>query len=193
MSQSSEMNGLTKELRHAGKLRMAAVKEMREAARSTLASCAQMRGEVARDYRAQTNKFLASLAKDVAAHRHRTAGQIARTQKVISGMAKEVGALRRSAANDIVRFTGTRSKATAQVRSHLGRQVDAMAKHTESFMSNLASARKQMGKRQHASLAAGRQKLASHVASFLNVVHVDQMKAHDIWKSFGLKGGATGG
>ena len=193
MSQSSEMNGLTKELRHAGKLRMAAVKEMREAARSTLASCAQMRGEVARDYRAQTNKFLASLAKDVTAHRHRTAGQVARTQKAIAGMAKEVGALRNSAANDIVRFTGTRCKAAAQVRSRLGRQAGAMAKQTESFMASLANAHKQMGKRQHASLAAGRQKLATQVTSFIDAAHVDHMKAADIWKSFGLKGGATGG
>lgn len=184
------MNHLTKDLRHAGKLRMAAINEMREAAKSTLATCATMRGDVARDYRAQTQKFLASLAKDVAAHRHRTTDQIARTQKFLAGMGRDVGALRRAAASDIVRFSSARSKAANQMRSRLGHQVDAMTKQTESFLAGVANAHKQMGKRQRASLAAGRQKLATQVASFLNAAHVDHMKAHDIWKSFG---GATGG
>lgn len=191
MSQSSDMDRLTKDLRQAGKFRMTAIKEMRKAAKSTLEACATMRGEIARDYRAQTQKFLASLAKDVAGHRRATAHQIAHTQSFLAGMCKDVGNHRRAAAHEIARFRTTRSKAASHLRTGLRRQADAMTKQTENFMASLASAHKDMAKRQRSSLATGRRKLAAQIDSFLGAVHADRMKALDIWKSFEFKGGAT--
>ena len=197
MSQANDMDRLTKDLRQAGKFRMTAIKEMRRAAKSTLADCATMRGEMARDYRAQTQKFLASLAKDVAGHRRATAAQIAQTQKFLAGMCRDVGAHRRAAANEIARFRSTRSKAANQMRSSLRRQVGAIKERAEELRSaaaqavtNFASANEKMAKRQRASLAVDRRKLRTHVSGFLGAIHADQMKAHEFWKSFGLKGGA---
>ncbi len=192
MSQANDMDRLTKDLRQAGKFRMTAIKEMRRAAKSTLADCATMRGKMARDYRAQTQKFLASLAKDVASHRHATAGQIAQIQKFLAGMCRDVGAHRRAAANEIARFRSTRSKAASQMRSSLRRQVGALTKQTANFVASLASAHKDMAKRQRGALATGRRKLAAQIGSFLGAVHADRMKAHECWKSFELKGGTTG-
>ncbi len=178
---------------------MAAIKEMRQAAKSTLEACATMRGEVARDYRAQTQKFLASLAKDVAAHRHATAHQIAQIQKFLASQFKDVAADRRGTANQIARCKNNRRKAAGPMRTGLRRQVDAIKERAEELRSaaaqavtNFASANEKMAKRQRASLAVDRRKLRTHVSGFLGAIHADQMKAHNIWKSFGLNGGAIG-
>lgn len=179
------MNRLTKELRQEGKFRVTAINEMRRAVKATLAECAEMRGEVAREYRAKTQKFLATLPKDLAAHRHATAVQIAATQRTLAGMWKDV-------ANEMARFRTIRNKAASNTRSSLRRQVAAIAKQTDNFLASAASARSAMSKRQHASLASGRRHLATHTASFLHAAHADQEKAHNIWNSFELKGGATG-
>lgn len=199
MTQSSDMDRLTKDLRQAGKFRMAAIKEMRQAAKSTLKACATMRGEVARDYRAQTQKFLASLAKDVAAHRHATAHQIAQIQKFLGSQCKDVTAHRRATENQISRFKSSRRKAASGMQASLHNQVEAIKKRTEELraaaaqaVTNFASANEKMAKRQRASLAVDRRKLRTHVSGFLGAIHADQMKAHNIWKSFGLNGGAMG-
>lgn len=199
MSQSNDMDRLTKELRQAGKFRMAAIKEMRRAAKSTLEACATMRGEMARDYRAQTQKFLASLAKDVAAHRRATASQIERTQKFLASQFKDVAADRRGTANQIARCKSSRRKAAGPMRAGRQNQVDAIRKRAEELraaaalaVTNFASANEKMAKRQRASLASDRRKLRTHMAGFLGAIHADQMKAHNIWKSFGLNGGAMG-
>jgi len=178
------MDRLTKDLRQEGKFRMAAINEMRQAVKSTLAECATMRGEVARDYRAKTQKFLATLPKDLAAHRRETASQIAETQRCLAGMWRDV-------ANEMARFRTARSKAAIHTRSSLRRQVAAVAKQTENFLESTASAHHAMGKRQRASLASDRRHLATRTASFLHAAHADQEKAHNIWNSFELKGGAT--
>lgn len=178
------MNRLTKDLRQEGKFRMAAINEMRRAVKSTLAECATMRGEVAREYRAKTHKFLATLPKDLAAHRRATASQIAETQRSLAGMWREV-------ANEMARFRAVRNKAAIHTRSSLRRQVGAIAKQTEHFLASAGSAHSAMGKRQHASLASGRRQLATQTAGFLHAAHTDQEKAHNIWNSFELKGGAT--
>lgn len=179
------MDRLTKHLRQEGKCRMAAINEMRRAVKSTLAECATMRGEVAREYRAKTQKFLAALPKDLAAHRRATASQIAETQRSLAGMGRDV-------ANEMTRFNATRNKAANHMRSSLRRQVAAVAKQAEHFLESAASAHTAMAKRQRASLASGRRHLAAHTASFLHAAHADQVKAHNIWNSFELKGGATG-
>jgi hypothetical protein len=193
------MDRLTKDLRQAGKFRMTAIKEMRRAAKSTLAECATMRGEMARDYRAQTQKFLASLAKDVAAHRRATASQIAQIQKFLGSQFKDVMADRRATGSQVSRFKSSRRKAASGMQASLHHQVEAIKKRTDELraaaaqaMKNFASANEKMAKRQQASLAADRRKLRTHVAGFLGAIHADQMKAHNTWKSFAMNGGATG-
>jgi septal ring factor EnvC (AmiA/AmiB activator) len=193
------MDRLTKELRQAGKLRMAAIREMRHATRSTLSECASMRGEMAREYRAQTQKFLASLAKEVAAQRHAAVGQIAQTQKFLAAQFKGVAAGRHATGNSIARMKSSRRKAAGPMRTALQQQVETLKQKSDELRADaaqtvrkLASANEKMAKQQRSALAAERRKLRTHVASFLKTIHADQMKAHDIWKAFGTNGGATG-
>jgi hypothetical protein len=185
MTRATDMEHLTKALRQEGKFRMAAINEMRRAVKSTLAECATMRGEAAREYRARTQKFLATLPRDLAAHRHATATQIAETQRCLAGMWRDV-------ANEMAHFRAARNKVAKHTRSSLRRQVATVAKEAEHFLESAASAHHAMSKRQRSSLASSRQHLAKHTASFLHAAHADQERAHKIWNSFEVKGGATG-
>lgn len=76
MSLEAEMGRLTQEISQASKFRASAIDGMRRAAQATLTECATMRENLMHDYRVQTRKFLASLAKDVASHRHATTKQV---------------------------------------------------------------------------------------------------------------------
>jgi len=191
MSQSREMGRLTKDLRQATEFRKSAIDAMRAATNATLTAFATMRGEMARDYRVQTHKFLSSLTRDVAAHRRATAHQIAQTQKFLGGKAKDVAAHRNATMNQVARFGSARRKATSQLRSSLERQVGALVERTREFrdvaaqiVPTLASAHQKMAKQQRASLDAGHRKLHASMAKALGALHADRMKAHDIWAAF---------
>ena len=105
MSQSQEINRLTKDLGRASELRNEATEAMRAATKSMLATCTTVRGELGHEYAAQTHKFLASLAKDVAAYRRAMAHQVAKTKK-------NVAADRQAMMSQIARWMGARSKAS---------------------------------------------------------------------------------
>ena len=193
MSQSREMGRLTKELRQASDFRKSALDAMRESTQDTLMACATMRGESARDYRAQTQKFLSSLSREVAAHRRATAHKIAQTRKCLGSMAKNVAARRRATMNQIARSTAARSKAGNQMRENLGRQVTSiMNKASEvrnaaaDAVSELADAHRRMAKHQRAALKSDRRKLRTETAKFVNAMHADRTKAREIWSAFKL-------
>ena len=190
MTQAREMAHLTKELSHASKFRTAAVDSMREATKSTLAECAEIRGEMAREYRAQAQKFLSALTRDVASHRKAMAHQVAQTQKVLGAKAKDVAAHRNATMNQIVRFGNARVKATSRLRDRLEQQVDAMIAQTAEAVTEMANAHGHMAKQQKARLKSGRHKLHKDSAAFLKSTHADRMKAQGIWSSFKLGGAA---
>ncbi len=175
------MDRLTKDLRQASKFRVTAINEMRRATKSALTACARMRGETLHDYRAQTQKFLVSLVKDVAAHRRATTKQV-------------------------MRMVDTRRKAASQMRDGLERQARSLMEQTQEFRNAaaeivpaLSRAHQKMATRQKASLKAGRRRLGAEVTKLRSSVRQDQqgvradlMKAHGIWSAFKLGGPASG-
>lgn len=172
MSQSQDMSRLTEEIRQAGKFRRSAIEAMREATKSTLAACATMRGEMLRDYRVQTRRFLADMAKDVAAHRHATASQV-------------------------TRMASARRKASRQMHSALERQVSLIAKKTKdlraaaaSAVADFSSGHRKMAKQQKASLNSARRKLRAESARVVGAMHADRMKARALWTDLKLRGAA---
>lgn len=175
MSQMAEMGRLTKELSQTSEFRKSAIDEMRRATKATLMACATMRGDMMHGYRAQTHKFLASLAKDVAAHR-------------------------RAATKQIMRVMSARRKASSQMRASLERQVHAIMKQTAEARNAaaeicpaLSTAHRKMAKRQRASLDSSRRKLRTDVARFLGSIHADRMNARGIWSAFKLGSSAGAG
>lgn len=193
MSQSRQMAHLTKDLAHASEFRKSAIDAMREATKSLLATCADMRGEMVRDYRARTHKFLTSLSRDVAGHRKAMAHQVVQTQKFLGAKAKDVAAHRNATMNQIARFGSARHKAASRLRSGLEHQVDAIVMQAASLRSaaadavaQLASANRKMAKQQKAALKSGHRKLHADTTKFVNAMHGDRMKAHDIWSGFKL-------
>ncbi len=193
MSQSRQMGRLTKELRQASEFRKSALDAMRESTQATLMACATMRGENARDYRAQTQRFLASLTKEVAAHRRATAHKVAQTRKCLSSMAKNVAARRRATMNQIARSTAARSKAGNQMRGNLAREVTSIMNKASELrnaaadaVSGLADTHRRMARQQRAALKSDRRKLRADTARFVNAMHADRMKAHGIWSAFKL-------
>lgn len=181
MSQSADMHRLTQELRQASRFRMTAIHEMRRATKSALAACASLRGETMRDYRTQMQKFLASLAKDVSAHRRATTKQV-------------------------MRMVSSRRKAASQMRADLGRHARSLEERTQDFRNAAAEiapafsrAHQKMAARQRAALEAGRRKLGAEVTKLRSSarqhqqgVRAELMKAHEIWSAFRL-GGPAGG
>jgi len=175
MSQMAEMDRLTKELSQASKFRMSAVDEMRRATKATLSACATMRGEMARRYRAQTQRFLASLAKDVSAHRHATTTQMMRVASARRKVASEMrGDLEGHVLGIMERTAEIRNAATA-------------------MGAGLSTAHREMAKRQKGSLDAGRDKLRADVAGFLGsvrrhqqAVRADLVSARNVWSAFAL-------
>jgi hypothetical protein len=169
------MQRLTQDLRQASRFRMTAIHEMRRATKSALAACATLRGETMRDYRAQTQKFLSSLAKDVSTHRRATTKQV-------------------------MRMVSSRRKAARELRADLGRQTRSLEERTQDFRNAAAEigpafsrARQKMAAQQRASLEAGRRKLGAEVGKLRSTVRryqqgvrADLMKAHEIWSAFSL-------
>jgi hypothetical protein len=190
MSQSRELGRLTKELGQASEFRKSAIDAMRQATTSVLATCATVRGEMARDYRRQVHKFLASLTRDVAAHRRATTNHVAQTRKFLSSMAKDVAARRNATMQQIARLTSARLKATSQLQSNLQRQVGAIMEQTRNFRNVAASASQKMAKQQRMSLDAGHRKLHANMTKVLGAIHADRMKGHEIWSAFRLGGAA---
>ena len=190
MSQSREMGRLTKDLGQASKLRKAATDAMRQATKSMLATCATARGELGREYAAQTHKFLASLGKDVAAFRRAMAHKIAKTRKNVAAMKKNVAADRQTTMSQMTRWTSARSKASNLLHRDLERQAAAMMNKTAQLRSEFANAHRNMAKQQAAALKSGRRKLHAGVARVVDAMHADRMKAHGIWANFRLNGAA---
>ncbi|KAB2916716.1 MAG: hypothetical protein F9K29_10755 [Hyphomicrobiaceae bacterium] len=153
------MDQLTRELRRTAKFREAAISDMRHAVSCALTTCATMRGKMVRQYRGQTQKFLASLVKDVAACRNATM-------------------------NHIARLSSARRRTASQLRSSLRRQAGALAKDTQELRGALTRAREQMAEYQQGALAAGREKLRKDMARFVGRAHADRIKAREIWGAF---------
>lgn len=186
MSQSREMAHLTKDIAHASEFRKSAIEAMREATKSTLVECAEMRGELAHDYRARTHKFLSALTRDVAAHRKAMAHQIVQTQKFLGAKAREGAAHRHATMNEIARFGSARSKATSRLRDRLEHQVAAIVARTAEAMSQFSDAHQNMAKQQKTALKSGRRKLHHDMSKFVKAIHADRMKAQGIWSDFKL-------
>lgn len=186
MSQAREMTHLTKELARATEFRIAAVDGIREATRSLLATCAEMRGDMVRDYRARTQKFLSALSREVAAHRKAMAHQVAQTQKFLGAKARDVAAHRNATMNQIARFGSSRSKATSRLRGRLQDQVDSIVTQTTEALSQLSDAHRKMAKQQHAMLKSGHRKLHKDTMAYVKSMHADRMKAQDVWSNFKL-------
>ena len=165
MSLSTGMDRLTKDIRRAAQFRKAAIGDLCSAVKSTLAACATMRGGMARDYRAAAQEFLATLAKEIASHRRATMTNIA-----------QLGSARR--------------KTGSQMRSGLLRQVGAIMKQTRDLRAaavqtvmSMAAGNHKMAAGQRASLGAGRRKLQTDMAGFLDALHADRLKAHGMWST----------
>jgi hypothetical protein len=177
MSQSQEINRLTKDLGRASELRNEATEAMRAATKSMLATCTTVRGELGHEYAAQTHKFLASLAKDVAAYRRAMAHQVAKTKK-------NVAADRQAMMSQIARWMGARSKASKLLHHDLERHATSIMNKTAELRSGLSDVRGRMAKHQRVNLKSGHQKLRAGTGRFINAMHTDRMKAHAIWSSF---------
>jgi uncharacterized protein YicC (UPF0701 family) len=183
MSQSREISRLTKDLGRASELRKAATDAIRQTTKSMLAACATVRGELGREYGAQTRKFLASLAKDVAAYRRAMAHQIAKTKK-------NVAADRQATMRQITRWTGARSEASDMMHRDLERQATSIMNKTAELRSEFSDAHRNMAKQQEAALKSGHRKLHAGTARVVNAMHADRMKAQGIWANF-RQGGAA--
>lgn len=193
MSRSRQMAHLTKELSQAAQFRKAAIEAMREATQATLVECAQMRGEMVRDYRAQMHRFLSALVRDVAAHRRAIAHQIAQTQKFLGAEARHVAAKRNDTMNEIARVRNARGRAANGLRRRLQHQVAAIATRSVQLRDaaadavvQLANAHRKMAKEQKAELKSGRRKLRATTSKVVGAMHADRMKAHEVWSDFKL-------
>ncbi len=177
--------------RQAAAFRKSSIDAMREATQATLSECAEMRGEMVRDYRADMQKFLAALSRDVAAHRRAMAHQVAQTQKHLVAKAKNVAAQRNATMNDIAHFANARMRAASRFRSGLQHQVHDIVTRTAELRDaagaavlQLAHAHRKMAKQQAAELKAGRRKLHAGTMKFVDAMHADRMKTHEIWSDF---------
>lgn len=163
MSLSTDMDRLTREIRQAIDMRHAALDTMRDAVKSTLTANAAARGELARDYRIQAQKYLAALARDVNSQRQATASHVAR-----------LGSARR--------------KSSRQMHSDLRRDVGAVMKQahhlqaeTARTMRSLATANSRMAAQQKATLGAGRRKLHADMSGLLGEMRADRIMANAMW------------
>jgi uncharacterized membrane-anchored protein YhcB (DUF1043 family) len=193
MSRSREMARLTKELSQAAEFRRTEIDAMRDATRATLAECAEMRGEMARDYRARMQKFLSALSQDVARHKRATAHQMAEIQRFLGTMGKNVAVQRNAAMNAVARFRSARSRAASRSRSGLQHDVGNIMMQTADLrqaaadaVAQFASEHRKLARQQQAQLKAGRRKLRAITGKFMDNEHADRMKAHRIWSDFQL-------
>jgi hypothetical protein len=185
------MAHLTKELSQAAAFRKSSIDAMRDATQATLAACAEMRGDMVRDYRSEMQKFLAALSRDVAAHRRAMAHQIAQTQKQLAATAKNMAAHRNATMNEIAHLASARARAASRMRSGLAHQVHDIAMKTAQLRDaagatvlQLANAHRKMAKQQSADLKAGRRKLHTATTKFVDGMHAERMKTHEIWSDF---------
>lgn len=183
MTRSQEISRLTKDLSRASELRNEATDAMREATKSMLATCTMVRGELGREYAAQTHKFLTALGKDVAAYRRAMAHQVAKTKK-------NVAADHRAMMSQINRWMAARSKATKALHHDLEHEATSLMNKTAEFRSRLSDAHERMAMQQRANLKSGRQKLRVGTARFVHAAHAERMKAHAIWTNFKAAGTA---
>ncbi len=197
MSRATEMRRLTKDIEEAAEMRKSAIDAMRQATKSSLATFASMRTEMARDYRADMHKFLASLVHEVAAHRRTMSHQITQTRKILGAEARSVAAHRNATMNDIAKLGIARHKMGSRLRSNLHQQVDAVATQTAEVraaarqaVSALANAHQKMATRQRAWLDAGRRQLTTDTNRLMTAIHRDRAKTHDIWSAFHFGGAA---
>lgn len=186
MSQARQMMRLTKELDQAAEFRKSAVDAIREATKSFLASCDEMRGEMVHDYRAQMSKFLSGLSREVAAQRRAMAHQVAQTQKYLGNKARGVAAQRNATMNRIAHFGSSRSKAASRLRDGLQRDVESIVMQTTDAIAHLSDARRTMAKHQRAMLKSGHRKLHKDMAAFIKAAHLDRMKAEHVWANYKL-------
>lgn len=193
MSQSREMARLTKELSQAAEFRRTAIDAMRDATRTTLAECAEMRGKMAHEYRAQMQKFLSTLSRNVARQRQATAHQMAQIQNFLGTAAKNVAAQRNATMNAIARFGSARSRAASQLRSGLQQDIESIMMQTADLrnaaadaVAELAREHRKMATQQQVQLKAGHRKLRAITGKYMDAMHADRMKAHGIWSDFKL-------
>lgn len=184
------MRCLTKDLEQAAKMRQSAIDAMRQATKSSLATFAAVRSEMARDYRADMHKFLGTLAQEVATHRRNMAHQIGQTRKFLGAKARSVAAHRNATMNEIARLGSARHKMASQLRSGLHHEVDALATQTAELRATTRQAHHKMALRQRAWLEAGRRKLNADTSRFMTAMHRDRAKAHEVWSVFHLGGAA---
>ena len=191
MSRPRQMARLTKELSQAAAFRKSAIDAMRKATQATLAACAEMRGDMVRDYRSQMQKFLAALSRDVAAHRRAMAHQVGQTQKHLAAAAKNVAAQRNATMNGIAHLGTARVRAASRMRSGLAHQVHDIAMQAVQLRDaagatvlRLADAHRKMAKQQSAELKAGHRKLHTATMKLVGGMHAERMKTHEIWSDF---------
>ena len=191
MSRPREMARLTKELSQAAAFRKSMIEKMRKATQATLAECAEMRGEMVRDYRAEMQKFLAALSRDVAGHRRAMAHQIGQTQKQLAATVKNVAAHRNATMSEIAHFANARVRAASRFRTGLQHQVQDIAMQAAQLRDaagatvvQLANAHRKMAKHQTAGLKAGHRKLHAATMKFVDAMHADRMKTHEVWSDF---------
>lgn len=170
MSLSTDMDRLTAEIRQAAEFRKAAINDLRGAVKSTLAACATMRGEAARDFRAESQKYLAALAKDTAA------------------LAKEVSRQQRATATHMTRVASARRKAGRKMRSNLSREVGAIMKEAHALQAgaidmvmSLGVASQKRAEQQRAVLGGARRKLRADNSRSVGGMRADRMKARAMW------------
>ena len=130
MSLETEMGRLTNHLSQASQFRASAIDGMRRAAQATLMECATMRGNMMHDYRVQTHKFLASLTKDVAAHRRATTKQVMQVMRPrrIATAKRQKSSLdtgRRELRTDVAGFLGSIRAELGSLRADIGNARDA--------------------------------------------------------------------
>jgi hypothetical protein len=185
------MARLTKELSQAAAFRKSAIDAMREATRATLAACTEMRGDMVRDYRAEMQKFLAALSRDVASHRRAMAHQVGQTQKHLAAAAKNVAAQRNATMNGIAHLGTARVRAASRMRSGLAHQVHDIAMQAAQLRDaagatvlRIADAHRKMAKQQSAALKAGHRKLHTTTMKLVGGMHAERMKTHEIWSDF---------
>lgn len=173
MSLSSDLGHLTADLRRVSRLRHQAIADLRHAVDATLDELAAGRKKAARERRTQARRNFVALRDSVKS-------------------------LRKATARDIERQMKSRRANGAKLHASLDHSVAAVANQTDelcqaavAFVTSLSEARRDLAKRQRASLSSGVRTLRTEVRALRNriqrqrvPVRADLAKAHAIWISF---------
>ncbi len=189
MLRSRQMARLTQELSRTSNLRRAAIDTMRDTTEAALAACAEMRGEMMRAYRARMHKFLSALSRDVAAHRRAVAHQVAQTRNFLGVQARNVASQRNATMSEMARIGDSRARAASRLRSALQHQVAELRGAAARAVAELSRAHRKMANKQKAELRSSRRRLRAATVKFIDAMHADRMKAHEVWRDF--KGGTA--